>query len=66
MLYLKNKYYHVSSKRLADAILWVSGLKYFTYDDKRYEGQQIFSFEDTQEFRQVLTDLTNLKSKYNK
>lgn len=51
-------------KRLADAILWASGLKYYTHDDKRYEGSKIFSFEDTEYFREVLTALTSIQKQY--
>ncbi len=63
---MDKKYYFVKSKRLADAIVWVSGLTYLTYDDRVYVGQKIFSFEDTPLLREVLTDLSDLQKKYKK
>ena len=61
---MDKKYYVVNSKRLADAILWCSGIRYYTYESTKYEGSKEFSFEDSPLFREVLTKLMDIQNQY--
>lgn len=61
----QQKYYGVRKKSLADAINYISGLRYMVFDDDQNENKKIYSFEDTENFRKVLTELTSLKNKFN-
>ena len=61
----QQKYYGVRKKSLADAINYISGLRYMIWNDDENENKKIYSFEDTEVFRKVLTELTSLKNKFN-
>lgn len=61
----QQKFYGVRKKSLADAINYISGLRYMIFDDEENKNKKIYSFEDTEVFRKVLTELTSLKNKFN-
>lgn len=58
---MEQKYYKIRKKYLAAALGYI-GFKYYKFN----EGEKIiYSFEDTNKFRQALTKLTELKNEIN-
>ncbi|WP_258880935.1 DUF5659 domain-containing protein [Clostridium tagluense] len=54
------EYYNINKKYLALSLSYL-GLKYMAFDKE--DGSKIYSFQDTEQFRDTLTELTNLKNK---
>lgn len=54
------KYYEIRKKYLAFSIAFL-GFKYYTFDKE--DGTKIYSFEDTENFREALTGLMELKNR---
>ncbi len=55
-------YYQVKQVYLANSLSFL-GFRYYKFNT--YENEQIYSFEDTTEFREALTTMCKLKTKYN-
>jgi hypothetical protein len=62
---MNEKYYIIKKKNLAEAINFVTGMKYYILDDRLDSKNKFYSFENTEVFRKALTELTQLKSKLN-
>lgn len=58
------KYFVVDSFFLASALSYVTGQKYFKFDNE--EHGKVYSFVNTKEFQEARNDLWNLKIKYTK
>lgn len=58
---MKNKYYPVHKKYLADSLSFL-GLNYILFKDNDII---YYLFEDTEKFRLALSSLTNLKNQLN-
>jgi len=54
-----SNYYAIRNKALANAIHWLTGQRYYRYDDER--GGNIYSFERTENFFKALDELNTLK-----
>lgn len=59
---MEKKYYEIKKKYLAFALSYL-GFRYYKFGT---DEDTLYSFENTDEFRQALTGLTNLKNKINK
>lgn len=60
-----DKYYVIKKENLAKAINFVTGMRFYVMDDRLDSNNKFYSFENTELFRQALTELTQLKSKLN-
>lgn len=62
---MSKEFYIINSKSLATVINYLTGEKYFTYDDKLNEGKKIYSFRNTEEFKKALTKIKEFKKEFN-
>jgi hypothetical protein len=62
---MNEKYYIIKKKNLAEAINFITGMRFYIMDDRLDSKNKFYSFENTELFRQALTELTQLKSKLN-
>ncbi|MDP4147196.1 MAG: hypothetical protein Q8936_22425 [Bacillota bacterium] len=62
---MNEKYYIIKKKNLAEAINFITGMRFYVMDDRLDSNNKFYSFENTELFRQALTELTQLKSKFN-
>ena len=60
----ESKYTMVKTKDLANAIRYVSGIPYFTFKDKVHPDRDIYSFPNTEKFRDVFRIINNLMYEY--
>ena len=60
----KHKYYLVKSLKLAQAIQFIGGMKYFKFDDREDPSIKVYSFENTEKFQKILNELLSMQSKY--
>lgn len=58
---VKSEYFAVNDIALASSLSFL-GFRYFRYDDEQYG--KVYSFKDTDKFREARQDLINLKNKY--
>ena len=56
------KYFEIRKKYLAEALAFL-GFKYYKFNTPEYT---LYSFVDTEEFREALNDLLRLKNTYRK
>lgn len=56
------KYYIVNTKQLANTIHYLTGLTYFAYENKKDSSKQVYSFEDTPQFRNALSLINDLRN----
>lgn len=56
----KNEYYVIKNINLAKALVFITGEKYYTYDDLKGDGK-IYTFKDTKKFRKALTYLNDIR-----
>jgi hypothetical protein len=61
----EKKYYCLNSKTLATALNYV-GFSYLRFNDKENPDIIMYSFEDTESFREALDILNELRRKNNK
>lgn len=59
----KGDYIVIRNKYLANGIQWVTGLRYFVFDNS---DKKSFSFPNTKEVHQAIKDLKESKNKNNK
>jgi succinate dehydrogenase/fumarate reductase flavoprotein subunit len=62
---MSKEFYLINSKSLATVINYLTGERYYTYDDKLNEGQKIYSFKNTEKLKQALTKIKELKKDFN-
>jgi len=62
---MNKDYYILNNKALALAISYIIHEDYYTYDDKFNEGKKVYSFKNTDNFKRVLTIVTNLRKEFN-
>ena len=63
---MKNKkYYIIRKKSLAEALNFLTGQRYYKWDDEKDKNKKIYSFEITDKFMNALHELTILKEKLN-
>lgn len=60
----EGKYFVIDSFFLASALSYVTGQKYFKFDNE--EHGKVYSFVNTKEFQDARNDLWKLKIKYTK
>lgn len=60
---MNNKYYAVKGNDLARALVFVTGQNYMIFDDINCKGKKIYSFKNTQELREALKILNDLRNK---
>lgn len=57
-----NKYYIVSSKRLATTLEFIYGFKYYVMDHNSDKNKKVYSFVNTPELQEAITTIMNLKN----
>ena len=62
---MTNKYYIIKKKSLAEAINFLTGQRYYKWDNYNNEEKDIYSFEITDKFIKALNELTKLKKELN-
>jgi len=60
---VNDKYYVIKKESLAKGISFVTGMRYYVMDDRLNPNNKFYSFENTELFRQALTELTQLQNK---
>ena len=58
---MNNKYYIIKKKSLAEAINFLTGQRYYKWDNYNNEEKDVYSFEITDKFMKALNELTRLK-----
>lgn len=58
-----DRYYIIKKKNLACAIAFVTGMRFKILKDRLDENNEFYSFNNTETFRQALTELTELQNK---
>lgn len=53
------KYYNVKNIYLANAINYIAGARFYKF--KNELGEEVFSFEDTEKFRETYSEIIKLK-----
>jgi hypothetical protein len=61
-----DRYYIIKKKNLACGIAFVTGMRFKILKDRLDDNNEFYSFENTEVFRQALTELTQLQNKLNK
>lgn len=56
------KYYVIKNKNLAITVSYLLNKSFFTFDDRFNLGKKVYSFEDTQQFRDILTLIKSLRT----
>lgn len=59
---VNDKYYIIKKRSLAEAIGFVTGMRFYIMDDRLDKNNKFYSFENTNLFRQALTELTKLQN----
>ena len=63
---MENKKYYIIKKRsLAEAINFLTGQRYYKWDNYNNEEKDVYSFEITDKFIKALNELTRLKKELN-
>ena len=62
---MNNKYYIIKKKSLAEAINFLTGQRYYKWDNYNNEEKDVYSFEITDKFMKALNELTRLKKELN-
>ena len=62
---MNNKYYIIKKKSLAEALNFLTGQRYYKWDNYNNEGKDVYSFEITDKFIKALNELTKLKKELN-
>lgn len=62
---MENKYYCVNNKTLATALNYV-GFSYMRFNDKDNDNETSYSFENSEDFKEALDILNELRRKNNK
>lgn len=57
-----NKYYIMKNKNMAITISFLLNKPFFTFDDRFEEGKKVYSFEDNDKFREILTLVSKLRN----
>ena len=60
----EKRYYFIRSRGLAEALRYISQSSYLTFEDKHDNTRQVYSFEDSQQFQNLLSDINALCKKY--
>lgn len=60
----EKRYYFIRSKGLAEVLRYILQKNYLSFEDKNDSNRQIYSFEDSQKFQSLLSDITLLCKKY--
>lgn len=55
------KYYVINDKNLACAVRWITGLRFYVFDNEN--GDKVYSFENTERFYRALTFLNENRNK---
>ena len=57
-----NKYYAIKNKYLANGIQWLTGQRYYIFDDFENNNGKVYSFERTEKFFKALEEMNKLKN----
>ena len=60
----EKRYYFIRSKGLAEVLRYILQKNYLSFEDKNDSSRQIYSFEDSQKFQSLLSDINLLCKKY--
>ena len=61
----KKKYYIIKKRSLAEALNFLTGQRYYKWDNYNNEEKDVYSFEITDKFIKALNELTRLKKELN-
>ena len=62
---MNKKYYIIKKRSLAEAINFLTGQRYYKWDNYNNEEKDVYSFEITDKFMKALNELTRLKKELN-
>ncbi|MBP1889786.1 hypothetical protein J2Z53_001369 [Clostridium moniliforme] len=58
----KKKYYVLKNKNMAITISFLLNKPFYTFDDRFNEGKKVYSFEDDDKFREILTLVSKIRT----
>lgn len=58
------KYYYIRNLHLAQSISYITGQRFYTYDDRFHQGQKCYRFIKTDKFIEVLNLIQEMKCQY--
>jgi hypothetical protein len=61
---MEKKYTNIKKKSLADAINFLTGLRYYKFTND--QNEIVYSFEEDEQFKRALEGLLNLRKEINK
>ena len=59
---MKNKYYIMKNKNMAITISFLLNKPFYTFDDRFEKGKKVYSFEDNEKFREILTLVSKIRT----
>ncbi|EPB8168461.1 hypothetical protein [Clostridium perfringens] len=59
------KYYVMKNKNMAIAVSFLLGKPFYTFDDRFNKGKKVYSFEDNDKFREILTLVSTIRNANN-
>ena len=62
---MNKKYYIIKKRSLAEAINFLTGQRYYRWNNYNNEEKDVYSFEITDKFTKALNELTRLKKELN-
>lgn len=62
---MKKKYYIIKKRSLAEALNFLTGQRYYKWDNEDNSSKKVYSFEISDKFLEALHELTILKEKIN-
>lgn len=57
------KYYVVKDINFARVLKWICGQGYMVFDSKFFEGEKVYSFENTEKLQEALRIANEIKNK---
>ena len=62
---MKNSnYYIIKKKQLAETINFITGERYFVWDDKEDSSKKVYSFKITERFEKAFKEINALKKQF--
>ena len=62
---MNKKYYIIRKNSLAEALNFLTGQRYYKWDNESNKNKDVYSFEITDRFMKALDGLTKLKQELN-
>lgn len=61
---MNNDYYVIKKKELAITLNFITGERYYVWDDKENENKKVYSFKNTERFQKAFAEISALKKNF--